>query len=45
MVNSETGQRYLTEEFAFIPAFDHIDPVGLGALGEVILEYSSPMSI
>ncbi|KMK77854.1 ABC transporter substrate-binding protein [Alkalihalobacillus pseudalcaliphilus] len=41
MVNSETGQRYLTEEFAFIPAFDHIDPVGLGALGEVILEYSS----
>ncbi|KGA97566.1 ABC transporter substrate-binding protein [Alkalihalobacillus alcalophilus ATCC 27647 = CGMCC 1.3604] len=41
MVSSETGQRYMTEEFAFIPAFDHIEPTGLGALGEVILEYSS----
>ncbi|WP_062050227.1 ABC transporter substrate-binding protein [Bacillus sp. JCM 19034] len=40
MVSSETGQRYLTEEFAFIPAFDNIEPSGLGALGESILEYS-----
>lgn len=40
MVSSETGQRYMTEEFAFIPAFDNIEPVGLGALGESILEYS-----
>jgi len=40
MVSSETGKRYMTEEFAFIPAFDNIEPVGLGALGESILEYS-----
>ncbi|MBP3950020.1 ABC transporter substrate-binding protein [Bacillus suaedae] len=40
MVSSETGQRYMTEEFAFIPAFDNIEPTGLGALGESILEYS-----
>ncbi|WP_100406311.1 ABC transporter substrate-binding protein [Bacillus solitudinis] len=40
MVSSETGQRYMTEEFAFIPAFDNIEPAGLGALGESILEYS-----
>lgn len=40
MVSSETGQRYMTEEFAFIPAFDNIEPTGLGGLGESILEYS-----
>ncbi|GAE35269.1 ABC transporter substrate-binding protein [Halalkalibacter akibai] len=40
MVSSETGKRYMTEEFAFIPAFDNIEPAGLGALGESILEYS-----
>jgi raffinose/stachyose/melibiose transport system substrate-binding protein len=40
MVSSETGKRYLTEEFAFIPAFDNIEPTGLGSLGESILEYS-----
>ncbi|OIJ22292.1 ABC transporter substrate-binding protein [Anaerobacillus alkalidiazotrophicus] len=40
MVSSEVGQRYITEEFAFIPAFDNIEPTGLGALGESILEYS-----
>ena len=40
MVSSETGKRYMTEEFAFIPAFDNIAPSGLGALGESILEYS-----
>ncbi|TWI55906.1 ABC transporter substrate-binding protein [Halalkalibacter nanhaiisediminis] len=40
MVSSETGQRYMTEEFAFIPAFDNIEPAGLGDLGESILEYS-----
>lgn len=40
MVSSETGQRYMTEEFAFIPAFDNIEPAGLGHLGESILEYS-----
>ncbi|WP_078549644.1 ABC transporter substrate-binding protein [Litchfieldia alkalitelluris] len=40
MVSSETGKRYLTEEFAFIPAFDNIEPAGLGDLGLSILEYS-----
>ncbi|WP_078378838.1 ABC transporter substrate-binding protein [Sutcliffiella halmapala] len=40
MVSSETGQRFITEEFAFIPAFDNIEPAGLGALGQSILEYS-----
>jgi raffinose/stachyose/melibiose transport system substrate-binding protein len=40
MVSSETGQRYITEEFAFIPAFDNIEPAGLGDLGQSILEYS-----
>ncbi len=40
MVTSETGQRYITEEFAFIPAFDNIEPKGLGDLGQSILEYS-----
>ncbi|WP_273123635.1 ABC transporter substrate-binding protein [Bacillus weihaiensis] len=40
MVSSETGKRYITEEFAFIPAFDNIDAAGLGDLGQSILEYS-----
>jgi raffinose/stachyose/melibiose transport system substrate-binding protein len=40
MVSSETGQRYITEEFAFIPAFDNIEPTGLGSLGQDILAYS-----
>ncbi|RFB12628.1 carbohydrate ABC transporter substrate-binding protein [Bacillus sp. HNG] len=40
MVSSETGKRYITEEFAFIPAFDNIEPTGLGDLGLSILEYS-----
>ncbi|MFC4323630.1 ABC transporter substrate-binding protein [Litchfieldia salsa] len=40
MVTSETGKRYITEEFAFIPAFDNIEPTGLGDLGQSILEYS-----
>ncbi|MBH9966602.1 ABC transporter substrate-binding protein [[Bacillus] enclensis] len=40
MVSSETGKRYITEEFAFIPAFDNIEPAGLGDLGTSILEYS-----
>jgi len=40
MVSSETGKRYITEEFAFIPAFDNIEPTGLGALGQSILDYS-----
>ncbi|QFT90717.1 Multiple sugar-binding protein precursor [Bacillus sp. THAF10] len=41
MVSSETGKRYITEEFAFIPAFDNIEPTGLGDLGQSILEYST----
>ncbi|TYS69805.1 carbohydrate ABC transporter substrate-binding protein [Sutcliffiella horikoshii] len=41
MVSSETGKRYITEEFAFIPAFDNIEPAGLGDLGQSILEYST----
>lgn len=40
MVSSETGKRFVTEEFAFIPAFDNIEPTGLGPLGQSILEYS-----
>jgi raffinose/stachyose/melibiose transport system substrate-binding protein len=40
MVSSETGKRFITEEFAFIPAFDNIEPTGLGALGQDILKYS-----
>ncbi|WP_407270495.1 ABC transporter substrate-binding protein [Radiobacillus sp. PE A8.2] len=40
MVSSETGKRFITEEFAFIPAFDNIEASGLGALGQSILEYS-----
>lgn len=40
MVTSETGKRYVTEEFAFIPAFDNIEPNGLGDLGQSILDYS-----
>ncbi|AST93412.1 MULTISPECIES: ABC transporter substrate-binding protein [Sutcliffiella] len=40
MVSSETGKRFITEEFAFIPAFDNIEPAGLGDLGQSILEYS-----
>ncbi|WP_044748458.1 ABC transporter substrate-binding protein [Bacillus alveayuensis] len=40
MVSSEVGKRYITEEFAFIPAFDNIEPAGLGDLGKSILEYS-----
>lgn len=40
MVSSDTGKRYITEEFAFIPAFDNIEPAGLGDLGQSILEYS-----
>ncbi|MFT4415049.1 ABC transporter substrate-binding protein [Fredinandcohnia humi] len=40
MVSSDTGKRYITEEFAFIPAFDNIEPTGLGDLGLSILEYS-----
>ncbi|WP_335872588.1 ABC transporter substrate-binding protein [Bacillus sp. 2205SS5-2] len=40
MVSSETGKRYITEEFAFIPAFDNIEPNGLGDLGQSILEFS-----
>ncbi|KPB05692.1 ABC transporter substrate-binding protein [Bacillus sp. CHD6a] len=41
MVSSETGKRFITEEFAFIPAFDNIEPAGLGDLGQSILEYST----
>lgn len=40
MVSSEAGKRYMTEEFAFIPAFDNIEPKGLGDLGQEILKYS-----
>jgi raffinose/stachyose/melibiose transport system substrate-binding protein len=40
MTTSETGKRYMTEVFAFIPALDNVEPTGLGALGESILEYS-----
>ncbi|GAE94489.1 multiple sugar ABC transporter [Gracilibacillus boraciitolerans JCM 21714] len=40
MTTSETGKRYMTEVFAFIPALDNVEASGLGDLGQSILEYS-----
>jgi len=39
-VNTEIGQRYLTEEFGFIPALKGVSSKGLGGVGQTILEYS-----
>ncbi|MGX1195702.1 ABC transporter substrate-binding protein [Metabacillus sp. SLBN-84] len=38
MVSSEEGKRYMTEEFKFIPAFDHIKAENLGTLAEETLQ-------
>ncbi|MGP1910530.1 ABC transporter substrate-binding protein [Metabacillus sp. JX24] len=38
MVSSEEGKRYMTEEFKFIPAFDHIQAENLGPLAEETLQ-------
>jgi len=40
MVSSETGQRYMTEQFGFIPAFDNISTDKLSKLSQDIVEYS-----
>ncbi|MCC3375309.1 ABC transporter substrate-binding protein [Cohnella sp. REN36] len=41
LVSSDEGQRYLTKEFKFIPAFTNIqfDPADLGALGAEVKKY------
>lgn len=41
MVSSETGQKYMTKEFKFIPAFTNIkpDPADLGDIGAEVLKY------
>lgn len=41
LVSSETGQKYLTKEFKFIPAFTNIktDPADLGSIGAEVLKY------
>jgi raffinose/stachyose/melibiose transport system substrate-binding protein len=41
MVSSEVGQRYITEEFGYIPAFDNIKSDSLGGLSQDILTYAS----
>lgn len=40
MVNSPTGQEYLTQKFQFIPAFDHIEADGTGDIGKDVQKYS-----
>ncbi|NEN84020.1 ABC transporter substrate-binding protein [Paenibacillus elgii] len=41
LVSSETGQKYLTKEFKFIPAFSNIkaNPADLGSIGAEVLQY------
>ncbi|MDA3810269.1 MAG: extracellular solute-binding protein [Spirochaetaceae bacterium] len=41
MVTSEIGQKYITEEFGYIPAFDNISSENLGGLSKDILDYAS----
>jgi raffinose/stachyose/melibiose transport system substrate-binding protein len=40
LVNTETGQSYMTEEFGFIPAYKGVDPKGLHGVGKDILAYA-----
>ncbi|MFC0046142.1 ABC transporter substrate-binding protein [Metabacillus iocasae] len=40
MVTSDTGKRFLVEEFKFIPAFNNIEAKGMDALSDDILKYS-----
>jgi raffinose/stachyose/melibiose transport system substrate-binding protein len=43
LVTSETGKRYITEEFKFIPAFNNIeaDPEAIGDLAAAVQKYVS----
>jgi raffinose/stachyose/melibiose transport system substrate-binding protein len=41
LVTSETGQRYITEEFGFIPAYTDVSAEGLGGVGQDILSYAN----
>jgi raffinose/stachyose/melibiose transport system substrate-binding protein len=41
MVNSQTGQRYLIEEFKFIPAFTNVDATSADQLSQAVLNESS----
>jgi len=40
MVSSETGNRYLTDEFSYIPAFDNIKSNLLGGISNDLLTYA-----
>ncbi|UJF33996.1 ABC transporter substrate-binding protein [Paenibacillus hexagrammi] len=40
MVTSDAGKKYLTEQFKYIPAYNNIEATSLGALSQVVLEYS-----
>ncbi|MBM7586040.1 raffinose/stachyose/melibiose transport system substrate-binding protein [Bacillus pakistanensis] len=39
MVNSKQGQRFMTEELKFLPAFDHIDADNSGQLAKEIMQF------
>ncbi|WP_163528525.1 ABC transporter substrate-binding protein [Halobacillus ihumii] len=39
MVHSKQGQRYMTEELRFIPAFKHLDAEESGPLAQTIMQY------
>lgn len=41
LVNSETGQQYVTERFQMIPAYTHMSGEALGGVGQGILDYSA----
>jgi raffinose/stachyose/melibiose transport system substrate-binding protein len=41
LVTSDTGQRYITEEFGFIPAYSGVSSSALGGIGQDILEYAN----
>lgn len=41
LVTSDTGMKYMTDVFGFIPAYDHITLSDPGPLAEVVLDYSN----
>jgi raffinose/stachyose/melibiose transport system substrate-binding protein len=41
LVTSDTGQRYITEEFGFIPAYAGVSSDSLGGIGQDILAYAN----
>ena len=43
MVSSDTGQRYLVEEFKFIPAFTTVDATSADQLSQAVLSQSSKL--